>query len=84
MNIQTARFVHLSEIVGDKLHLFELLAESSDMTWGDANRTLMDVSRVRGELVEMNDNREDDAEDISDVLARIDAIPQGVYIDMEN
>ena len=97
LNIQNARYVEGSEVFKPFPRLLNVLnGQSMPFTWGDANRTMIDRKTLIDALdgcitqvddAEMSTNEDDDmiAQSEWDALtASLYALPDDVYIDLEN
>ena len=83
MDIETARFVPASKVFDG----FDALKAGfdngeRDFSFGDNDRTLIEKSRYLTAVEESNEDADEDQ--IKSFRARVEAIPTGVYIDLEN
>lgn len=87
MNIQTARFVGLSDVLDGYPAVRDAISEGDwpSITWGDANRTLISKERFESEILDIIpcDTGKMMAQ-MEKVEARLKELPQDVYIDMES
>jgi hypothetical protein len=98
MNIQTCRFVNVTDIFEGFPKLKKKFDEGDnyDFSWGDNNRSMIDAQTLRDALenadgvnYEPEEGETVDADTVTNVewdefCARLDALPDDVYIDLEN
>jgi len=78
--INTVTFVSAWEVFEGHEQTASDLSECLDVSWGDARHTLIEVHTLRDALK----NMEGDGTDFTEIYARLDAIPEGVLIDLES
>lgn len=79
--VETCKSIPCS-VFGDMPN-FNDLAEAianTDITWGGANRTLVDTDRI----IRAIDDAAESEEDFAEIRAFLVSVPNGVYIDLEN
>lgn len=79
MNINTCAFVLSSDIIPPDI--LDAISEHGNLTWGGANRTLVCVECL---IHEIKISIFDDEPHALDTIATLEALPEGVYIDLEN
>ena len=101
MNVRSAQFVPVTELVGEGHDwLYEELCNSKDLTWGGANRTLIDIlwfedelraactrASRRGEgpyIGKILRRRHPHIRLLGPILKRLRSLGVDVYVDMEN
>jgi hypothetical protein len=90
MNIQTCKFVHVSELLGGADFILDYL-ENVDFTWGNNSRSLISVEKFVNALNECVLTELDEVAN-KEQIALVNAIlktcetlmEEDVYIDMEN
>jgi len=80
MNITTVRIIPVSEVFDGEPDLLDEWNEVCPFTFGDANRTLINIRRFSKEVTNIWDMN-GAADDILDLL---DLMPDDIYIDLEN
>lgn len=90
MRVETCKFVKWSDLMVDipeeaKTSFEEWIGRN--ITWGDANKTLVDLGHIY-DLVDEDSGSEDDPDCkwSNEIKARIESIPEyhQVYVDLEN
>ena len=85
MDIITVQLVHLSDLTEGLPNVICAIRDGdfSQVTWGDANRTLIDVDFFK---LAIKDNIEDGVseEEMTELTERLARLPAWVYIDLEN
>lgn len=87
LNIQAAPYVPASDIFKDQGNAWDLFFNGEpDCTWGDNNRTLVTPETISNCLDECLECADDQAteDEVATVKKRLESIPQGVYVDLEN
>jgi hypothetical protein len=83
MNVQTVSFVPASDLFGDCEDLANALCESINVTWGDAELTLINAATFRDALESLLGDEDVPTDQYDAVKDRLDKLPPGVLIDME-
>ena len=79
MTIQTCSFVDSSAFLTPVVGLTDAFSElDHDFSWGDNNRSLVSKERFIDALENIDDL------DLEAVIAEVNALPPGTYIDLEH
>jgi len=87
MEIKTLQYVSLSEIFQDCDEILQWFGEHSDLTWGGATFTLTSLNRIADEVdfaKEYYLTQPEVLDQVNIVLGRLDLLPEGIFIDLEN
>ena len=86
MKIETVKMVPLSNVIPAGYEwIYEYLADSKTLTWGDANHTLIELAWFREEVdeaaIRAAQHGNVNVDGIEDLL---DRLPEDIFIDLEN
>lgn len=85
-SIETCRFAAVSGLFGSNRKAREAFnGATHDFCWGGNNRSLITAERFKDALEDLLNEGEADAdEELEAVIGRAEALPDNVYIDLEN
>lgn len=88
--IKTIQAIPISCLIGVEYRaddIYKLMSEQSSFSWGDNDKTLISIARLRYSLSDIREQVEDDDE-LIDAIDRvsdsIEKLKSCIYIDLEN
>ncbi len=81
--IHTRSFVTFSDLFSGLPKARVEYAEASEYTWGDKPHSLVDPESILATLEFMDSDSDSDSE-IVEAIKRLQALPQDVFVDLEN